>query len=153
MKPLSLIGTLLLCFGPFWAAQKGRAPYDIVLRDNGEPFAAAFQSASKDFSIMSCDEYGFGAAGAAKIETTDYATQITFDFKWRGDKDFSFHPRRQPGVTITIKAGDNLHGEFTVNTCGKTATGIIRDDNQNIILMSLSDTNITDSEGSCGGGL
>jgi hypothetical protein len=99
---------------------------------------------------MSCDEYGFGAAGKAEIETSGCTTQIRFDFTWRS-KDFSYHPRKKPDVTITIKAGDNLHGEFTVDTCGKTATGLIRNDGQNIILSNLSDTDITDSKGYCGG--
>jgi len=150
VKTLTLIVTLLLCFGASWTPQKDHKPYDITLRDDREPINASFQSASNDFSVTSCDEYGFGAAGKAKIEMTGCVTQISFDFTWRGG-DFSYRPRKRPDVTVTIKAGDQLHGEFTVDTCGKHATGLIRNDSQNIILSELSDTDTTDSEGYCGG--
>ncbi len=148
MKIFSIILLLLLSFVTLWAEQKERKPYDIVLRDDQEPFLAAFNSENKTFSIMSCDEYGFGGP-KVKIEANGCITQITFDFQWRDD--FSYHPRKKSDVTVSIKSGDNLHGEFTVDKCAKTATGIIRDDNQNIVLMNLNDTDITDNKEYCSG--
>jgi len=122
--------------------------HDLKLRDDNEPFLAAFQYEIKSFSIMSCDEYGFGGPGL-KIDTKGCNMQFTFDFKWR--RDFAYHPRKKPDVTVTIKEGDNLHGEFTFDTCAKTARGFIRDDDQNVILMNLSDTDTSGKRAYCSG--
>jgi hypothetical protein len=121
---------------------------DLKLRDDQDAFVAAFQYQYKSFSIMSCDEYGFGGPGL-KIETDGCIVQLTFDFKWR--QDFSYHPRKKPDVTITIKADDNLHGEFIYDSCAKVAKGFIRNDNQNIILMKLSDTDTSGKRAYCSG--
>src|SRR6266705_6971457 len=122
--------------------------HDLKLRDDQEAFVVAFQYENKTFSIMSCGEYGFGGPGL-KIETKGCIKQFTFDFRWRND--FSYHPRKQPEVTITIKAGDNLHGEFMFDTCAKAARGLIRNDDQNLILMNLSDTDTSGKRAYCSG--
>ncbi|MDQ3819919.1 MAG: hypothetical protein M3362_19900, partial [Acidobacteriota bacterium] len=131
MKTLSLAIISLLLFVLSLAEQKEQKPYDIILRDDQEPFMVSVQSENKTFGVMSCDEYGFGGPGV-KIEKSGCTTQITFDFGWHND--FSYHPRKKPDVIVAIKSGDNLHGEFIVDTCGKTAAGFIRDDNQNLTL-------------------
>lgn len=128
--------------------QKESPGHDLKLRDDNEPFVVAFQYENKSFSIMSCDEYGFGGPGL-RIETNGCAIQFTFDFRWR--RDFSYHPRKKPDVTVTIKEGDNLHGEFTFDTCAKTARGFIRDDDQNLILMNLSDKDTSGKRAYCSG--
>jgi hypothetical protein len=151
MKTTSIISAVLLFCGTVLTQQTEQKPYDITLRDDQEPVTVSFQTKNRDFAVMSCGEYGFGATAGAKIETVGCTTQITFDFLWRGRKEFSFHPRKKSHVTITIKVGDNLHGEFIVDNCAKTASGFIRDDNQNLALMNLSDTDVTDSKGYCGG--
>ena len=122
--------------------------HDLKLRDDREAFVVAFQFENKSFSIMSCDEYGFGGPGL-KIETNGCTKQFTFDFRWR--VDFSYHPRKKPDVTITIRAGDNLHGEFIFDSCAKAAKGFIRNDDQNLILMSLSDTDTSGKRAYCSG--
>ena len=122
--------------------------HDLVLRDDKEPFIAAFQFTEKTLSVMSCDEYSFGGPGLT-IEKNGCLTHLTFDFRWH--KDFSYHLRRKPDETITIKAGDNLHGDFTFDSCTKTADGTIRDDNQNLILMVLHDTDTSGKRGYCSG--
>ena len=122
--------------------------HDLVLRDDKEPFVAAFKYENNTLSIMSCDEYGFGGPGL-KIETNGCIIRLTFDFLWR--RDFSYHPRKRPDITITIKEGDILHGEFTFDSCAKAAKGIIRDENQNLVLMELSDTDTSGKRGYCSG--
>lgn len=130
------------------AIQKEPPGHDLKLRDDHAPFVVAFQYEIKSFSIMSCDEYGFGGPGL-KIETNGCTMQFTFDFRWH--RDFSYHPRKKPDVTVTIKQGDNLHGEFSFDTCAKTAQGFIRDDDQNLILMNLSDTDTSGKRAYCSG--
>jgi hypothetical protein len=122
--------------------------HDLKLRDDHEPFVVAFQYENKSYSIMSCDEYGFGGPGL-KIETNGCTMQFTFDFRWR--KDFSYHPRKKPDETRTIKAGDKVRGEFTFDTCAKTAKGFIRDEDQNLMLMNLSDTDTSGKRAYCSG--
>ena len=122
--------------------------HDLTLRDDKEPFIAAFQFKDKALSIMSCGEYGFGGPGL-KLETNGCTMRLTFDFLWR--QDFSYHPRKKPDEIITIKAGDHLHGEFTFDSCTKTAKGVIRNDNQNLTLMVLSDTDTSGKRGYCSG--
>ena len=122
--------------------------HDLKLRDDHEAFVVAFQYADKSLSVMSCDEYGFGGPGL-KIETNGCNKQFTFDFRWRND--FSYHPRKKPDVTITIKAGDNLHGEFIFDSCAHTASGFIRNEDQNLILMNLSDTDTSGKRAYCSG--
>lgn len=151
MKMLGIICSALTLVVGVLAMQKQERPYDVIVRDDKEPFMASFQSKTGAYGVQSCSEYGFGAGAAAKIETLGCVIQITFDFKWRGDHDFSFHPRKLCNETVTIKVGDILHGAFTIDTCAKTATGTIRDETQNIDLMNLVDTNITDSQDYCGG--
>jgi hypothetical protein len=75
--------------------------------------------------------------------------QLEFKFRWR--RDFSFHPRKNPNVIITIKEGDILRGEFTYDGCAKTAKGIIRNENQNLVIMDLSDTDTSGKRGYCSG--
>ncbi|HKR59367.1 MAG TPA: hypothetical protein VJS64_06500 [Pyrinomonadaceae bacterium] len=151
MKTGWIIHVVLLLLVSTGANPSQERPYDIIVRDDKEPFMASFQSKNGAYGVMSCGEYGFGAAANAKIETVGCITQITFDFEWRGKEDFSFHPRKKSDDTVTIKAGDNLHGEFVVDSCAKTAKGTIRDDDQNLVLMTLIDTDITDSKDYCGG--
>jgi hypothetical protein len=122
--------------------------HDLKLRDDREAFVVAFQYENKSFSIMSCDEYGFGGPGL-KIETNGCMKQFTFDFRWQ--RDFSYHPRKKTDETITIKAGDNLHGEFILDSCAKVAKGFIRNDTQNFILMNLSDTDTSGKRAYCSG--
>jgi hypothetical protein len=147
---LSLTCVALLFCAAVLAQQEKPTGHDLVLRDDKEPFIAAFGFENKTLSIMSCDEYGFRGSGL-RIETTGCKMQFTFDFRWMRDRDFSYHPRKNPGVTITINAGDNLHGEFTFDSCSKVAKGIIRDDNQGLILMELSDTDTSGKRGYCSG--
>jgi hypothetical protein len=128
--------------------QKPPPGHDIKLRDDHEAFVVAFQYENKTFSIMSCGEYGFGGPGL-RIETNGCIKQLTFDFRWRND--FSYHPRKKPDVTITIKAGDNLHGEFIFDTCAKAARGFIRNEDQSLILMDLSDTDTSGKRAYCSG--
>ena len=150
MKLIGILVPALVIAGGL-VAQKSEKPYDITARDDKDPWMASFQTKTGAYAVAACDEYGFGAAHGAKIETLGCTTLITFDFKWRGDKDFSFHPRHKCDETVTIKVGDILHGVFTVDSCAKTATGTIRDETQNFQLMNVVDTNISDSEGVCGG--
>jgi hypothetical protein len=149
MKKVWSVFSLLTFVVSIFATQNSEKPYDIIVRDDKAPFMASFQTKTGAYGLQSCSEYGFGSAANAKIGTLGCITQITFDFKWRGD-DFSFHPRKQCDATVTIKVGDNLHGAFTIDTCARTATGTIRDKTQNIDLMNLVDTDMTDSEGYCG---
>ncbi len=134
--------------GTLWGADKARfrqiepPKWDLKLRDDKEPFTAFFRFDRNELSIGSDNEYAFGGHGL-KIETTGCNKQLTFDFRWRGN-DFSFHPRKKPNETMTIKTGDNLHGEFIYDSCTKIAKGTIRNDNQNLTLMVLSDTNTSD---------
>jgi hypothetical protein len=151
MKTIWVVCGLLTLFVSIFAKQNPDRPYDIIVRDDKEPFMASFQSRTGAYGVQSCSEYGFGSGANARIETLGCITQITFDFKWRGDHDFNFHPRKECDATLTIKVGDNLHGTFTVDTCAKTATGAIRNETQNIDLMNLADTDITDSKDYCGG--
>jgi hypothetical protein len=150
---MKLLGILVSAFAvaAVLAAQTPERPYDITVRDDKDPWMASFQSKTGAYAVDACDEYGFGSGRGAKIETLGCTTIITFDFKWRGDKDFSFHPRHHCDDTIRIKTGDVLHGVFTVDTCAKTATGTIRDETQTFDLMNVVDTNIADSEGYCAG--
>ena len=136
-------------WGRVQQAVQDRPPgHDLQLRDDHEAFVAAFQYENKSFSIMSCGEYGFGGPGL-KIETDGCTRRFAFDFQWR--RDFSYHPRKNPDVTITIKEGDNLHGEFMFDSCAKAAKGFIRNENQNLILMDLSDTDTSGKRAYCSG--
>ena len=150
MKLISILLPLFVVAGAF-AAQSLERPYDITARDDKDPWMASFQTKTGAYAVDACDEYGFGSGRGAKVETLGCTTIITFDFKWRDDKDFSFHPRHKCDETVTIKAGAVLHGVFTIDTCAKTATGTIRDETQNLQLMNVVDTNIADSEGVCSG--
>ena len=138
--------------GGYWGkkpeALRDTPKLDLSLRDDREPFIVAFQYKDKTISVMSCDEYAFGGPGLA-VEAHGCITRLSFDFPFR--REFSYHPRKQPDVTMTIKAGDNLHGEFTYDRCAKTAQGFIRDDNQNLMLMNLSDTDTSGKWGYCTG--
>ena len=127
---------------------QAHAGHDLVLRDDKEPFIAAFNYEDKTLSVMSCDEYGFGGPGLA-VQRTGCNVRLMFDFQWR--HDFSYHPRRSRDATITIKQGDNLHGEFTFDSCAKTAKGTIRDENQDLTIMALSDTDTSGKRGYCSG--
>jgi len=151
MKIIWIFCGLLAALVSILATQTQEKPYDIIVRDDKEPFLASIQSKTGAYAVQSCDEYGFGSAPSAKIETVGCITKITFDFKWRAEHDFSYHPRRKCDETVTIKVGDNLHGTFTVDACAKTATGIVRDETQNIDLMNLIDSDITDSKDYCSG--
>lgn len=132
--------------GTLWGEDYGRsnlkAPkgYDLVLRDDKEPFSASFEFENNTFAITSETEYGFGGS-KFNLETIGCKKHLTFDFEWK-DYDFSYHPRNKPEKTIIIKAGDNLHGDFIYDSCTKTAAGTIRDENQNLTLMNLNGTNI-----------
>lgn len=150
---MKLIGVFLpaLVVAGALVVQPPEKPYDITVRDDNEPWMASFQTKNGAYVVGACDEYGFGAADGAKIETVGCTTRITFDFKWRGDKNFSFHPRHKCEETVTIKIGDVLHGVFIIDTCAKTATGTIRDETQDFELMNVVDTNIADSKGYCQG--
>ena len=150
---MKLIRTLLPAFilPSVLFGQTPEKPYDITVRDDNDPWMASFQTKTGAYAVDACDEYGFGSGHSAKIETVGCTTLITFDFKWRGDEDFSFHPRHKCDETVTIKVSDVLHGVFTIDTCAKTATGKIRDETQNFDLMSVVDTNIADSQGMCSG--
>ena len=150
MKLLGILLPALVVAGAL-VTQTPEHPYDITARDDKDPWMASFQTKTGAYAVDACDEYGFGSARGAKIETLGCTTLVTFDFKWRGDKDFSFHPRHKCDETVTIKVGDVLHGIFTIDTGAKTATGTIRDETQNFQLMNVVDTNIADSEGVCGG--
>ena len=150
MKLISILLPALALVGML-GGQTPERPYDIIVRDDKEPLMASVQTKTGAYGVQACGEYGFGSAHSAKIETLGCITQITFDFKWRGDQNFSFHPRNNCTETVTIKVGDVLHGVFTVDTCAKTATGTIRDETQNFDLMNLVDTNITDSKDYCDG--
>lgn len=131
--------------GTLWGEDYGRSNpkeskgYDLTLRDDEEAFTASFEFENNTFAIGSDMEYGFGGHGL-KMETKGCKQHITFDFRWRDD-DYSYRPRKKPNETITIKAGDNLHGEFTYDSCTKTAAGTIRNENQNLSLMNLNGTN------------
>lgn len=127
---------------------QAHAGQDLVLRDDKEPFIAAFSYGNKTLSVMSCDEYGFGGPGLT-VQRTGCNVRLVFDFQWR--HDFSYHPRRSRDATITIKQGDNLHGEFNFDSCAKTAKGTIRDDNQDLTIMVLSDTDTSGKRGYCSG--
>jgi hypothetical protein len=149
MKLVILFLALVIVGG--LVAQTPEKPYDITARDDNDPWMTSFQTKTGAYAVDACDEFGFGSGRGAKIEAIGCTTLITFDFRWRGDQDFSFHPRHKCDETVTIKAGDVLHGAFTIDTCAKTATGTIRDVTQNFELMNVVDTNIADSEGVCGG--
>jgi hypothetical protein len=133
--------------GTLWGEDYGRSNpkeprgYDLTLRDDKEPFTASFEFENNTFAIGSDREYGFGGPGL-KVETNGCKKHITFDFRWR-DYNYSYRLRKKSDETITIKAGDNLRGEFTYDSCTKTATGTIRNENQNLTLMNLNGTNIT----------
>jgi hypothetical protein len=146
-KPFFAISLLFLC-GAVLASQEKPTGHDLILRDDKEPFIAAFGYENNSFSIMSCDEYGFGGPGLS-IEKEVCKMQLAFEFRWR--RDFSFHPRKKPGVTITIKEGDILRGQFIYDSCAKTAKGIIRDENQDLVIMDLSDTDTSGKRGYCSG--
>ena len=66
--------------------------HDLVLRDDKEPFVAAFNYENNTLSIMSCGEYGFGGPGL-RTDTNGCNRTLTFDFRWR--QDFSYHPRKK----------------------------------------------------------
>ena len=150
MKVIVLLSFAFIGGGILLAHQRTReGPYDIIVRDDKEPLAASFQTKTGSYSVQSCGEYGFGSGGNARIETLGCTTLITFNFKWQGDKNYSFHPRHKCDDIVTINTGDVIHGSFTVDTCAKTAVGTIRDATQDIELVMLRDSDTTDSKDVC----
>ena len=52
---------LLAAFVSILATQTQEKPYDIIVRDDKEPFLASIQSKIGAYAVQSCDEYGFGS--------------------------------------------------------------------------------------------